>query len=398
MKFTGKMVFFVICNLLVCHIPLSAQESILTSYERSFIRASISEKSRVLSDAALDEKAGEFIGALYDTAFNFTLTNGEALRSDSDMIALVVTAARGSAAYGKNIASVNKLWQLFKIFNDPYTRVEILGALAVLGKGNQEIIGNLNKFLSDETAAFRGSRFPQAAGNDYPVVRACINALGMLGDSSSFPVLFTAMTAGYPQAIVQECLKAMESIQGNYKDYLIAVIRNNPFPEKAVAFRIGAYNEKFSPEERGELAQAALEVSIENSGPAELALRYDAITALTRLKWSPASALAIRNLYKVQSDFSNGIASRERLLEAIACLGVMSSSEAAQVLALQLGFINSQTERSGDYDEDIVLALINSIGELADKSAFDNLLYIGFLNYPDKIQAAAREALNRLRW
>ena len=58
----------------------------------------------------------------------------------------------------------------------------------------------------------------------------------------------------------------------------------------------------------------------------------------------------------------------------------------------------SQTEKTGEYDEETVLALINSLGELADKAAFDNLLYIGFLNYPDKIQAAAREALNRLKW
>ena len=76
----------------------------------------------------------------------------------------------------------------------------------------------------------------------------------------------------------------------------------------------------------------------------------------------------------------------------------MSSSEAAQVLALQLGFINSRTEKTGLYDEAIILAIINSLGELADKSAFDNLLYIGYLNYPDKIQSAAREALARLKW
>ena len=85
-------------------------------------------------------------------------------------------------------------------------------------------------------------------------------------------------------------------------------------------------------------------------------------------------------------------------MEAIVCLGVMSSSEAAHVLALQLGFFNSQTERTGEYDEAIVLALINALGELADKAAFDNLLYIGYLNYPDKIQSAAREALARLKW
>jgi hypothetical protein len=76
----------------------------------------------------------------------------------------------------------------------------------------------------------------------------------------------------------------------------------------------------------------------------------------------------------------------------------METTEAAQALALQLGYLNSRTEMSGEYDEAIVLALINALGELKDKSAFDYLLYVGYLNYPDKILAAAREALNRLRW
>ena len=401
----NRFTFFLFaCILLLCHFPLSAQEAILSSYERNFIRASLSAKSRVLIDAALDERSGEFLASLYNTALSFVLANGAFLRDDPDMIALVATVAKGTAAIGNSSPaaaadSVNKLWGLFQMFNDPYTRVEILGGLANMGRNNRELTGNLNKFLSDETAAFRRANFNnQAANREFPVTLACISALRVLGDGSSFPVLFSAMTSGYPQVIIQESLKAMEAIQGNFKDYLVDIIKNNPFSEKAAAFRIGAYNERFSAPERGELAQAALEVSLESSGPAELALRYDAITVLTRLKWSPAASSAIRNFHKVYSDYSGGVAPRDRLVEAINCLGVMSSSEAAQVLALQLGFINSQTEKTGNYDDAIILAIINSLGELADKAAFDNLLYIGYLNYPDKTKSAAREALARLKW
>ena len=391
------VIFLVFCIALVCDFSLSAQESILSSYERSFIRASLSEKARVLKDAELDERADEFIGSLYNTALSFALANGEFLRGDPDMTALVAAAARGAAIAG-NRASVKTLWELFQLYNDSYSRVEILGALSELGKGNMELIGNLNGFLSGENSYYRRNDYALTGRQDYPVIRACIAALGILGESSSFPVIFSAMTSGYPQMIIQESLKAMESIQGDYKDFLIEVIRMNPFPEKAAAFRIGAYNEKLNPEERGELAQTALEVSLENSGPAELSLRYDAITILTLLKWSPAASLAVRNFYQVQADYSGGIVPKERLLEAITCLGVMSSSEAARALALQLGFLNSETEKTGNYDEAITLTIIDSLGELADKAAFDNLLYIGYLNYPDNIQAAARDALNRLKW
>jgi HEAT repeat protein len=108
--------------------------------------------------------------------------------------------------------------------------------------------------------------------------------------------------------------------------------------------------------------------------------------------------LGVRNFYRVQTDYAGGAAPREKFLEAIECLGAMGTSEAAQALALQLGFFNFQTEKNGDYDEAVILALINALGELGDKAAFDYLLYVGYLNYPDRIQASAREALNRLRW
>ena len=384
-------VLFVLFGLSL--VRLSAQETILSSYERNFIRASLAAKTGILIDAATDEKAGEFIGNLYESAFQFALTNGEYLQEDPDMINLVGTAARG-ASTGGNSDSVKSLWSLFRIFHDSHSRVEILGALASLGKGNPQVIGNLNKFLEDQNKAFRSG-----LDQDYPVLNACIVALGILGDDSSFPVLFSTMTRGYPQAVTKETLKALESIQGNYKDFLLEVIRENPFPEKAAAFRIGAYDQKLTTAERAELAQAALEVSLAgNTSQAATALRYDAVTVLTRLKWSPASSLVVRHFYLVQTDFANSAASRERLLEAIDCLGAMRSSEAAQALALQLGYFNSQTEKSGEYDEALILALISALGELGDKAAFDYLLYISYLNYPDKIQASAREALNRLRW
>jgi len=385
--------------LILLSASLSAQESILSSYERNFIRASLQAKSGILRDAATDESASEFMGSLYDFALRFALTNGEYLREDGDMIALVGAAARGAGLRG-HTASLEKLWELFQIYRDSYSRVEILGALAILGEGNRQLIENLNKLLDDQNNYYRHSTQMEAKGlnQDFPVIRACIAALGALGDNSSFPYLFSAMTAGYPQTVTQETLKALEAIQGNYKDYLIGIIRKNPVNEKAAAFRIGAYNERLSLSERGEIAQTALEISLAGSGPMETALRYDAVTALTRLKWSPAAPLAIRNFYRVQTDYTNGFVPTERLLEAIACLGAMGTQEAAMALALQLGYYNSQTEKTGEYDEAVILAFISALGELGDKAAFDYLLYIGYLNYPDKIQASAREALNRLRW
>jgi len=399
--------------------PLYAQESILSSYERNFIRADLAGKTAILSDAATDENAPQFMGDLYEFALQFALVNGDYLKDDPDMISLVSTAARGAGTSG-NLYSVKSLWDLFQVYTDPYSRVDILGALATLGMGNQAVIGNLNLFLRNEINSYKSSGSvnqgtgdtASASAPEIPVLGACISALGKLGDSSSFSVLFSAMTAGYPDEIKRQALTAMDSIRGNYKDFLTDVIKKNPYPEKVAAFRLGAYNEKLSTAERGELAETALEISLEQVSGQEVSrvpdfgsdpfyaatLRYEAVIALTLLKWTPAAPLAIRNFYIVLSDYTNGAVPKERLIEAITCMGVMGNSDAAQALALQLGYINSITEKSGEYDEAVVMALINALGVLADKSAFDNLLYIGYLNYSNPLQTAAREALNRLKW
>ena len=393
----NRMMILIFCSLLLSgNSGLCAQETIFSSYEKNFIRASLAAKNEVLKDAEMDDSSGEFIGALYDLALGFVLANGAVLQNDPDMIALVSAAVKGSSGAG-NTASVAKLWTLFQVFHDPYSRIEILEALAVLGKGNAEFIESINEFVMEQNNYYR--RYSNlSAGMDYSVLRAGIDTLGALGDDSSFPVLFSAMTAGYPQVVTGNILQALESIDGDFKEYLIEIIHKSSFAEKTAAFRIGAYNDKLQPTEVGELAQATLEISLENSGPTELSLRYDAIAVLTKLKWSPAAPLAIKNYYQVQTDYSGGAVQKERLLEAIACLGVMSSTDAAQALALQLGYANSRTEKTGVYDEAVILAIINALGELADKAAFDNLLYVGYLNYPASIQTAAREALNRLKW
>ena len=45
-----------------------------------------------------------------------------------------------------------------------------------------------------------------------------------------------------------------------------------------------------------------------------------------------------------------------------------------------------------------MLALIQALGDLGDKTAFDYLLYVGYLEYPESVKKASRDALARLQW
>jgi hypothetical protein len=128
------------------------------------------------------------------------------------------------------------------------------------------------------------------------------------------------------------------------------------------------------------------------------ALRLATAKELRDLKWQKASPLAVSHFKLMLADYAKGAASKAEFLDAIACLGAMGSTEAAQALAIYLQFINGQTEQGIPFDEDILLADIAALGELGDKAAFDYLLQIGYLQYSDAVKRAAKDALLKLRW
>jgi HEAT repeat protein len=375
-----------------------AQESILAAYERNFIRASLADKADLLRDAATDERAPDFIGELHEFALDFVLQYVDVLQNEPDFTALTVMVIRGLSAYGHRDA-VDNLWRLFSHFQDTLIKVEIINALGVLGSGNAGIAENLNGYLVTQNNRFRSGVPPE-----YPVLSACIAALSAIGDGSSFPALFSVMTAGYPEGINREAAAALNTIPGNFLQYLIGVIRGNTPVEKLAAFNVALGDDKFTDAERAEIALIALETGLDffagnrEEETAAANMRYAAVRFLRNLRWTGAANLVIKHFYRVQQDYSNGIASREQFVEAISCLGAMGSSEAAEALALQLGFLNSRMERNGEYDDAVTLEVVQALGEIGDKIAFDYLLYISYLPYPERIQNAAKEALNRLKW
>jgi HEAT repeat protein len=389
-------VFFLFC--VVTGPLLFAQESILAAYERDFVRADPAVKAEILRDAAADERAGEFIGRLYDSALRFSLQNADMLRNDPDFIALTILAARGAGTAGYK-PGVDTLWNTFTSFQETSIRVEVLRALSVLARGNGALVENLIRFVADQNDLFHAGTDP-----DYATLSACIAALGALNDSSAIPVLFTVMRFNYPDPIPAEAASVLERLPLDNEEYLIGVIRRSDYPDKLAAFNVGINSKIYTDAERGAVAEAALETGLDffpGNGEGEKILeqmRYTAIRLIRDLQWNRAAPLVIRHFYRVRQGYGAGTAKKEQFLEAISCLGAMGSPEAARVLTLQLGYFNLQMEQQDEYDDSIVLEAVNALGDLGDKIAFEHLLNISYLSYPEHIQNAAKEALVRLKW
>jgi hypothetical protein len=391
----GTIVFAV---LLFCPVKLSAQAPILLSYEANFIRARLADKAEVLQDAATDEQAKEFMGSLYEFVLQFALLYADILQEDPEMLVLVGLAVRG-AGLTEHYDSVDTLWWVFQSYPNSLIQVDVLDALGRLARGNPQALEYIYQYLMDTHDQFLSGIAP-----DYPVLLAAASALGRGGNRTSFPMLFVLISAGYPEQVVREATQAMNAIPFRYTSFLVDVIRKNPPAGKLVAFNLGAYNERLPPAEQGEIAETALQMAydVPVDTPEDDALlsslAYASIPALTGLKWTRATSLVIKHFYQAQMEYAQGIVSKDRFLEAIRCLGAMRNSEATRVLVLQLSFLNSQTERTGEFDENLILALGNALGEIGDKIAFDHLYNIADLPYSESIKTAAREALARLRW
>ena len=63
-----------------------------------------------------------------------------------------------------------------------------------------------------------------------------------------------------------------------------------------------------------------------------------------------------------------------------------------------LGVLNSETEKTKEYSERLMLALIKALERLGDKTAFDYLLNIEYLNYSETVKQAAKDAIGELKW
>lgn len=367
----------------------------LDSFLRNFARANLDTKIKVLEDA--EQLNLEGLGPLYHKAVQFVIGNQILLQTDpaAHRLALLATRLIGESGYAE---AKYDIWDLFEIDKDTTVRVQVLNTLGKIAQGDDELIWKLNNFLLGQNTQFLTGGRP-----DTQVVAAVISALGELGDESSFPVIFTAMSLSYSDAITSIARQALYKIEGELKDHLINVIVKNTIDEKLGALRMALAEDKLTENDKGDIAEKAMEVGLNTTSPdatekAQLReLRYIAARALTARNWSKATDLAIRHFDVTVMEYDRGIARKTDFLEAIACLGAMTTHEAAIRLNLYLDLLNTYKEQDRSVDNQIVLAVINNLGKLGDKVAMDNLLFVGYLNYSQTVQNAAREAINNLK-
>lgn len=384
--------------LLALTLTVMAQDAdtVIETYKRNFARSSLGTKLELLKEASSYSNIN--MGPLYDTALLFVLDNAPILSNDAILREMMLFSVEMVKKYQYK-PSAGSVWKLFLTFRDSSIRVPILQALAVIGMDNQEVIASMNNFLNTQNTLFRAGEVI-----DMQVMDAMLFALGNIGNKDSFAPIFTAYSLGYSDAITKRAQSAIDSLGFDVGVMLNEIISRNQPVEKLAALKIGLQLTTLPKEKRGELAENALSVGTSSKSDIQLdqnaltELRLYAARELTNLKWQSASSVAIQHFQDFQNQYTRNRIPKSYFLEAIALLGAVSTTEAAQTLALYLQYINTQMEQGKAPDEQITLAVINNLGLLGDKISFDQLLYVSYLQYSDTIKKAAQDALQKLRW
>ena len=355
-------------------------------YKKKFIKGNITDKT-----AAVREASGQEGIWLSQKAIDFVLENNDIIGTDRDMDGLAVAAVLSlpnDYVYGLSETEKTKVLEKFINLFEKFSRSNTV-QIAVQSKvlSLKENINTapftdvLNKFLQSSTVL----------SSDSSLLKSVINSLGFIGNNISFSILYNNLndkrySAYYPE--IEETIKKLIPVSMNE---VLQIIHSHDAANTQRIFNL-VKDAEISTTNLCEISENIL-----NDSPI-ISLKFDALAILNSHKWTRASNSVLTFFASAQNDFQNELITEDQFVSLIESLVNISPLDAVTPLIKYLGELNQQLEYNNSVAQNVVLAVINSLGAIGDKQAFDSLLSVTYLNYPEPVLSAARQALAGLRW
>ena len=390
MKKIFSLLFFI--SLLFQIFPQNKDSKI------KFIKGNIVDKTK-----AIKESTGEDSYWLAEKAIQFALDNKEILGNDRELDALVVSAIL--AITPEYVASADKLSQaeilfnftkLFNIFSSSNTvQIAVLSKILLLKDSIQttEFTEELNNYLQSDGIATA----------DKSVLKSVISTLESIGNNKSFNILFSLYINPEFKSVQNELESTLIKLAPNNIDEILYIINEKNIAKNKPLFEKIVKNAKISKNNLCEIAENLLNSSIlyvENSTEKDdfSKLQIEVLQVLSSNNWTRASSSAISFFIFAKDKFTNGLISEEDMIKIVSSLINVAPIESISPLVSYLVELNSLTEMEKSVSIPVVEAVIKTLGAIGNKSAFDSLLGVTYLNYPESVLSAAREALAGLKW
>ncbi len=389
MKKTLSLIF-----LLSTVISVYAQTS-----KVKFIKGNIADKTAAVREAGDSDSQW-----ITEQAVAFCLENKEALGNDRELDGLAVAAILSYTPENVKKQSDSQKQKLTDNFISLFTQFNKSSTvqIAVISKavGLKDTVPTapftalLNSYL--KTADVKTA--------DSGVFKASINALESIGNDESFKLLYQFLNNNAYSAYKKEIEKTTITLIPNAMNEVLSLLKGSDLTEIASLFDLVQKNSKISKKNLCEIAENVLSESIllvDNSSEVSqdtIKLQLTALNALNENNWTLASSNVLSYF-----DFSKKLYEKKNMTEdqfktVIISLRNIAPLDAVAPLISYLEELNDHTEKGNPVSSEIALAVINTLGAIGDKAAFDSLLAVTYLNYEESVLTAARDALSGLRW
>ena len=376
-----KIITLLFINLILIS-TVFAQE-----YKKQFIKGNITDKTNAVREAS--GKDGIWIS---QKAIEFVLENNEIIGTDRDMDGLAVAAVLSlpndyiySLSDSDRELVMNEFIALFERFNRSNT-VQIAVQSKVLSLKDHintaPFTEVLNKFMQGSSVL----------SSDSSLLKSVINSLGFIGNNISFSILYNDLNDKRYSAYAPELEQSIIKLIPISMNEVLQIVHSKDPANLQRIFTLVKQADNLTSNNLCEIAENIL-----NESPV-IELQFEALSILNSHKWTRASTSVLNFFASSQKNFQNGLLTEDQFVELINSLVNISPLDAVNPLIKYLGELNSQLEYNNSFSQNVVLAVINSLGAIGDKTAFDSLLSVTYLNYPEPVLSAARQALAGLRW
>lgn len=369
-----------------------------------FVMGSVQDKTIILQD--ISEKysfADESSPAAFKTmpleAVTFVVTAVQNVGVQQSLIDLALVAVPLYPV--QNQGDIALLWSLFKQVPSKELYVKIFDKLLEL-PGNSKLLYN----YSEDMYAFVLEDINSGLANKEASLLAT-EIMGRINKSTSFKNLFNLYLANTDEdlntvieASLLKTLPVSETVALSLMEDTSVSVR-----EKLSFFYLVQSSPEISDIFKSDLAEKLLSIATINVGDSEeeraelIELQFATLHRLSSSLWVKAMDTVVDFFPIARSEYEQGLISAEQFVDVLYCLQNFATNGSVAVLNGYLKDLNSAASTDmSSVDENVVMAVITGLGALGSKEAFDNLLYVTYLPYSEKVRTAARDAMAMLQW
>lgn len=364
---------------------------------RKFIKGNISDKAEAVKNAGQEDS-----DTLCEMGLNFVIESFASLGEDTELNELAVASvlALPRAPYTddkKNEEIADKLFLIFNSSSDESVKIAVLSRLEYYSYGDNltKAVGLINSFLKNASPLDK---------NFKSIIEPALLTLSKIGNFESLAIIFDAYVDNRWADFTPQVENALLILSANSIENTLKIIYGSDISNISKYFELVKKSDKILKNFQSEIAENVLFKVSNNTEnlPEDFdsieTLRISALQVIAENKWARASTQVATNFKLAKKNYDQKKLSESQFIDVIKYTAALSSSEVVQALSDCLADFNRSTEKNSTPAEPVMLALISALGELGDKTAFDNLLYVSYLNYPADVVEAAKKALALLKW